>query len=153
MNGNENDRQHSGVRVGDSEREEAVRRLGDHYEAGRLAADEHAERVDQALRAKTQGDLDALFADLPRDGSGQRQRSEGPAGGRAREHAGPPWTRPGWQGRRFAGFPVPLLVLASLAAVLGVACTVAGGHPPFLLLALLGISASVAVRRVRGGRA
>lgn len=64
------------IRIGDSEREDAVRRLGEHYEAGRLSADEHSERVDQALQAKTGADLDGLFADLP----GPHQAPDGAAG-------------------------------------------------------------------------
>ena len=54
------------VRIGDREREEAVARLGAHYEAGRLTAEEHQERVGEALQAKTQLDLATLFEDLPR---------------------------------------------------------------------------------------
>ena len=34
------------IRIGDSEREDAIKRLGEHYEAGRLSAEEHAERID-----------------------------------------------------------------------------------------------------------
>lgn len=65
MSGNENERPGGRLRVGDQEREAATRRLGEHYEAGRLTADEHAERTDQALRAKTEADLAGLFDDLP----------------------------------------------------------------------------------------
>ncbi|WP_350278231.1 DUF1707 domain-containing protein [Kribbella sp. HUAS MG21] len=71
------------IRIGDSEREDAVRRLGEHYEAGRLSAEEHSERVDQALQAKTGADLDALFTDLP----GPHQ-APGGAAGAARAGAG-----------------------------------------------------------------
>lgn len=67
MSGNENERPGGRLRVGDQEREAAIGRLGEHYEAGRLTADEHAERTDQALRAKTEADLTALFDDLPDD--------------------------------------------------------------------------------------
>jgi hypothetical protein len=86
---NQNDPNGS-IRIGDAERNEAVNRLGAHYEAGRLSADEHSERVDQALRATTRNDLDALFTDLPGEGAGQQwpgAQSEG-AGWQ-----GPPWAR------------------------------------------------------------
>ncbi|MFF0269594.1 DUF1707 domain-containing protein [Kribbella sp. NPDC004536] len=53
------------IRIGDREREDAVKRLGEHYEAGRLTTEEHSDRVDQALKAKTEADLREPFADLP----------------------------------------------------------------------------------------
>ncbi|QNE21131.1 DUF1707 domain-containing protein [Kribbella qitaiheensis] len=99
MSGNEGP-----IRVGDQEREDAVTRLGAHYEAGRLSAEEHQERVGEALQAKTWADLTALFADLPGErptgtpGGGEPGSSgeEGWAGpwGWSR----PPWTAPAEQG-------------------------------------------------------
>jgi hypothetical protein len=85
------------IRIGDQEREDAVTRLGKHYEAGRLSADEHQERVGEALQAKTEADLAALFADLPggpgtsgaSGASGDEQGWAGPWG-----WARPPWTAP-----------------------------------------------------------
>lgn len=55
----------SNVRIGDSERAEAINQLNEHYAAGRLTTTEHSERVDFAMAAKTQADLMVLFADLP----------------------------------------------------------------------------------------
>ena len=55
----------SGIRIGDTERNDAVQRLNEHYAAGRLTHLEHDERVDFAMNAKTQADLTVLFADLP----------------------------------------------------------------------------------------
>jgi hypothetical protein len=81
-----------GIRIGDAERNEAVNRLGAHYEAGRLSADEHSERVDQALRATTRGDLDALFTDLPGEGAGP-QWPGAAAGQGGAGWQGPPWAR------------------------------------------------------------
>ena len=49
------------IRIGDQEREDAVKRLGAHYEAGRLSAEEHQERVGEALQAKTQEDPLKVF--------------------------------------------------------------------------------------------
>ncbi len=81
------------VRIGDQEREEAVARLGAHYEAGRLTAEEHQERVGQALQAKTQTDLAALFDDLPGESTaGQAGQAAGQD-----EWLGPwGWARPPW---------------------------------------------------------
>ncbi|TDW14942.1 DUF1707 SHOCT-like domain-containing protein [Kribbella kalugense] len=89
------------IRIGDSEREDAVRRLGEHYEAGRLSAEEHSERVDQALRATTGADLDGLFADLPgahqTAGAGQATAGEAASSGDGEGWAGPwGWRKPPW---------------------------------------------------------
>ncbi|HEX6359407.1 DUF1707 domain-containing protein [Actinophytocola sp.] len=53
------------IRVSDAERDEAVTALWTHYESGRLLAAEHEERSARAAAAKTRGDLEALFVDLP----------------------------------------------------------------------------------------
>jgi hypothetical protein len=82
------------VRIGDQEREEAVTRLGAHYEAGRLTADEHQERVGEALQAKTQVELAALFADLPGESNAGQQAGEGEQWAGPWGWARPPWTAP-----------------------------------------------------------
>jgi len=56
---------HGGVRIGHAERERAVASLGEHFAAGRLDADEYADRVGTAFAARTEDDLTPLFADLP----------------------------------------------------------------------------------------
>ncbi|MEV8373349.1 DUF1707 domain-containing protein [Kribbella sp. NPDC056861] len=117
------------MRVGDREREEAVARLGEHYEAGRLSAEEHQERVGEALQAKTQAELAALFVDLP-------GKSADP---------GKTQYQPAWKGTKRP--PVPVLV--ALALVASVACVVLGGHPPVLPLALLVIGVVFLKRRRR----
>lgn len=52
-------------RIGDRERDDAVRLLGDHHSDGRLSGDEFNDRMAKALEARTMGDLHALFGDLP----------------------------------------------------------------------------------------
>jgi hypothetical protein len=144
------------VRIGDQEREEAVARLGAHYEAGRLSADEHQERVGEALQAKTQLDLAALFADLPGESTaGPQQAGEGEqwAGpGRGGAQYGPPWAR---GGRGPLGrIPLPLLaVLAVVGVLASVACVVLGGHPPVLPLVLLMVGLVIAKKRRQERRA
>jgi hypothetical protein len=54
------------VRIGDAERDRAIASLGDHFAAGRLTAEEFDQRMDQALKARFNEDLEPLFADLPR---------------------------------------------------------------------------------------
>jgi TM2 domain-containing membrane protein YozV len=55
------------VRIGNAEREAAVRELGEHYAAGRLDAAEYEERTTAAYAARTADDLTPLFVDLPRE--------------------------------------------------------------------------------------
>lgn len=55
------------LRVSDADRDRAISELSEHYQAGRLAADEFDERSGQALQARTGKELAVLFADLPRD--------------------------------------------------------------------------------------
>ncbi|HZZ56160.1 MAG TPA: DUF1707 domain-containing protein [Trebonia sp.] len=53
------------LRVSDAERSAVAERLATHYSDGRLDQAEFDERVGQAMAAKTRGDLDGLFDDLP----------------------------------------------------------------------------------------
>lgn len=73
-------------RIGDSERDQATTYLREALAEGRLEQAEFDERVDAALRAKTQADLDPLFRDLPGPHPGQ---GLAPVAG---------FTAPPWQG-------------------------------------------------------
>jgi Domain of unknown function (DUF1707) len=53
------------LRIGDAERDTAMTQLREHFVAGRLTFDELTERIDAALIAKTQRQVDRLLADLP----------------------------------------------------------------------------------------
>lgn len=75
------------IRIGDTERDEAVSALGDHFAAGRLSREELDERIDLAVQAKFSTDLEPLFADLPKTaaepirsapGAGRAQRPPSP---------------------------------------------------------------------------
>jgi hypothetical protein len=57
--------QRSDIRVSDSEREDALGKLGEHMSAGRLDIDEYGERSARVTTAKTRGELLDLFGDLP----------------------------------------------------------------------------------------
>lgn len=74
------------MRIGDTERDEAVSALGDHFAAGRLSREELDERIDQAVQAKFSTDLEPLFADLPK---AERQPAGQASGGRARRQPSP----------------------------------------------------------------
>jgi hypothetical protein len=66
------------MRVSDAERDAAAAELQEHFASGRLTQDELDGRLAAAFAAKTRGDLEALFADLP---SSQREwAGAGPAG-------------------------------------------------------------------------
>ncbi|WP_067683372.1 DUF1707 SHOCT-like domain-containing protein [Nocardia miyunensis] len=53
------------IRIGTAERETAMRRLSDHFAAGRLSVAEFDERSAVVAGAVTHGDLVGVFADLP----------------------------------------------------------------------------------------
>ena len=53
------------MRISDADRAEVTDRLSKHYSDGRLDQAEFNERLDRAMKAKTQADLNGLFADLP----------------------------------------------------------------------------------------
>ena len=56
------------IRIGTTEREQAVKALGDHFAQGRLEPHEFEERMTAAYAARTATELDRLFEDLPRPG-------------------------------------------------------------------------------------
>lgn len=104
------------LRIGDAEREAAADRLTEHYAAGRLTLEEHAERLDRTWAARTRGELAPVFSDLP--------------GGSPLDPA--PTPTPVDRTRR-SRLPVPplLAVLAVLIALTAVT------HLPFIPLGLL----------------
>ncbi|HEY7596781.1 MAG TPA: DUF1707 domain-containing protein [Actinophytocola sp.] len=53
------------VRISNAERDEAVETLGVHLSTGRLELAEFEERSGRAAAARTRGELEALFTDLP----------------------------------------------------------------------------------------
>ncbi|MFE1248246.1 DUF1707 domain-containing protein [Streptomyces sp. NPDC058741] len=71
------------LRASDAERDRIADILHDALAEGRLTADEHAERVEGVLRAKTVGELEVFIRDLP-----AAHRGPGPATAPARPTAG-----------------------------------------------------------------
>ena len=53
------------LRIGHDERTAAIRCLDEHLSAGRLDAEEYADRIAAASLARTRGDIEPLFLDLP----------------------------------------------------------------------------------------
>lgn len=72
------------LRVGDADRDRAVRELTDAFEVGRITSAEFDQRCGQALAARTGQELTAVLADLPRD----RGVADSPAVGRCRRSLG-----------------------------------------------------------------
>jgi hypothetical protein len=66
------------MRVSNADRTEVADRLSKHYGDGRLDEDEFNERLDRAMKAKTQADLHGIFADLP-DSPPEMSRPEEPS--------------------------------------------------------------------------
>src|ERR1700758_1802022 len=81
------------IRVSDAERAEVADLLGRHYSDGRLDKQEFDERVARAMSAKTRGDLDGLFDDLPDPDS-----AAGAAGTAGHDRSGGPGGLPGRTG-------------------------------------------------------
>ncbi len=105
------------IRVSDAERDTALAELSEHFQAGRLTQDEFDERSGLALRARTGGDLNSLFGDLPARPSAPAARIPGPSAPLP-SPVMPPEPRPG------GGW---LLPTARAAFVLAILATVASG--------------------------
>jgi hypothetical protein len=91
------------MKASDADRDAVLSDLSEHFQAGRLTADEFEDRTGRALAARTWGELRDLLQDLP----------AGPAGPRVpitATTAGAPPQRP--LGRTVLA---PILVLASIA--------------------------------------
>jgi len=111
------------IRVSDAERNAVAELLGQHYADGRLDQAEFDDRVSRTMAAKTRGDLQGLFDDLPEAESAP----DGPAGPRGSGPAGP--SGPSGPALRYRG-PVrhrsggivrPLVLLVALFIVANLA--------------------------------
>jgi hypothetical protein len=103
------------LRIGDAERERAASQLAEHYAVGRITQEEHAERLDRIWAARTQSELDPVFADLPGHATAAGPRPAVPPPGTRRR------TRP----------PVLLVVLLVALAAVAVATNL-----PLILIGL-----------------
>lgn len=101
------------IRVSDADRERVAERLREHFAEGRLTSDELEERIAAALTAKTVGDLRRPLADLPAQAS---VPGSGPT--RAAVRAVPPRLARRGAAIRWRPHPLPLLLIAVVAAVL-----------------------------------
>jgi hypothetical protein len=105
--------QAGGLRVSDADRDRVISELSEHFQAGRLTAEEFDERSGRALRARTESDLAELLADLPT----QRGTVTSPG-------ASQPMARPG------VGLATrrPVVALAAIVAIVALASVSSGLH-------------------------
>jgi len=117
------------LRVSDAERNAVAERLGAHYSDGRLDQAEFDERVSRAMSAKTRGDLDGLFDDLP------DPEPAGAAGtGRASQPSGP--AMPYRMHRRAPARPF-LMVALVIALMIAIGHTIAAIYIPWFWVAVI----------------
>ncbi|SRR6266545_6375135 len=57
--------QDANIRISNTERDAAIATLGEHLSTGRLELEEYEERCALAVAARTRGELEELFTDLP----------------------------------------------------------------------------------------
>jgi len=129
MNTATKDHPASGLRLSDADRDRAAAELSEHFEAGRLTADEFDERLGRALQARSAADLAPLFADLPRKQPPVTARASGPAA------SGP------FSCARVPVVPIAILAVVALGALLS-------GHPG--LFVLVPVVILLIVRRLAG---
>jgi len=96
------------ILASDQERDAIASELGAHFQAGRLDAAELDDRLGQALRARTRGDLAELVTDLPQ--------------------ASPPQEPPAGRGSRTAMAAIAITLGVAALTVAGLAFTAGGGH-------------------------
>ena len=120
------------LRVSDAERNAVTERLATHYSDGRLDQAEFDERVSKAMAAKTRGDLDGLFDDLP---------DPEPAGGSRDARPGDPAVP--YRRRRRGGIGRVLLLvvlfIVALSVISHVLAAFAWGVPWFWIAALVAV--------------
>ena len=109
------------LRASDSDRDAVVSDLGEHFQAGRLTAEEFDERMGRALAARTWGELRDLLADLPATGTAPRAPAATSSGAR-------PWPSSG----RVA--PPLIAALAGIGIAVAVLVNVTDGRWGFLWL-------------------
>jgi len=120
------------MRVSDAERAEVADLLAQHYGDGRLDQAEYNERLDQAMRAKTQSDLSGLFHDLPATDEADSPDPESSAPSHSPLSAA-------WRPASGQRHPLHRLLFLGFVAVVAVAVGHAMAHfyVPWLLIGLL----------------
>jgi hypothetical protein len=102
------------MRASDADRDAVLADLSEHYQAGRLTADEFDERAGRALAARTWGELKDLLRDLPTTLAAPRVPAAAASG-----------TRPERPSGRRAPVPIPVIacIVIAVAVSVGIAHT------------------------------
>jgi uncharacterized protein DUF1707 len=87
------------MKASDADRDAVLSDLSEHFQAGRLTAEEFDERAGRALAARTWGELKDLLRDLPTTLPGSRVPAAASSGAQAERLSG-----------RRAPVPIPVLV-------------------------------------------
>ena len=136
------------MRVSDAERAEVADLLARHFGDGRLDQAEFDERVSRAMTAKTVGDLQGLFDDLPGDNLNSFP-------GAAKAPGTPPPAAEYAARRRRGPLRRPVRMLLTFVLVLVAANivwhAVLGWSSPFVMLAAIVVAIALVARRVRRG--
>jgi uncharacterized protein DUF1707 len=98
------------MRASDADRDAVLSDLSEHFQAGRLTAEEFDERAGQTLAARTWGELKDLLRDLPATRPGPRVPAAAASSG----------TRPERLSGRRAPVPIPVLVGIGIAIAVSV---------------------------------
>jgi hypothetical protein len=125
------------MRASDADRDSVLSELSEHFQAGRLTAEEFDERAGQALAARTHGELRNLLRDLP-------AARPGPQAPAATSSAAAPPQRPSWPAL------LPVAALAGIAIAVAVSVGVAHHRLGFLWLLLLVLFVARRVGRCTG---
>jgi Domain of unknown function (DUF1707) len=129
------------LRVSDAERNAVTERLATHYSDGRLDQAEFDERVGRAMAAKTRGDLDGLFDDLP---------DPGPSGASGNARPGDPAVPS--RRRRRGGFGRMILLILLVIAALSIVSHVMAALTfwvPWFWVAVLAVVVLLVTRSTR----
>lgn len=127
------------IRVSDVERNAVTERLAAHYSEGRLDQAEFDERVSRAMAAKTRGDLEGLFDDLPAPEPAGASGTGGTAG----------QSLP-YRPRRRRGPARPILLVALIIALaIALGHTVAALFIPWFWVAVLVVAILLVTRSSR----
>ena len=121
------------LRASDSDRDAVVSDLGEHFQAGRLTAEEFDERMGRALAARTWGELKELLRDLPATRPGPQVPAAVSSAARPDRPSGH-WA------------PAPIAVLAAIG--IAVAVSVGIAHNGWGLLWVVFVWLFIARRRI-----
>jgi Domain of unknown function (DUF1707) len=137
MNATQGNDPTAAMRASDADRDAVLSDLSEHFQAGRLTAEEFDDRAGRTLAARTWGELKDLLRDLPATRPGPYVPAAASAAVRPKRSAG-------------HRAPAPIAVLAVIA--IAVAVSVGLAHGVWGVLALVWVGLLIARRRICSAR-